>query len=87
MQPKLYLILIFVLFLAHAGWTQDILTPINKVINFPSSFFTKVNNKTAQLEARLEKQTDKYLQRLYKREKRLQRKLSKIDSTAAQQLF
>ncbi|THU31200.1 hypothetical protein FAM09_29375 [Niastella caeni] len=87
MPPKLTCVLIIAVFLCHSGRAQDNLSPIDKVINFPSSFFTKVNKKTAQLEERLTKQTEKYLQKLAKQEQRLQRKLSKIDSTAAKQLF
>jgi hypothetical protein len=57
------------------------------VLNFPSSFFSRINHRAASLEDRLTKQTERYLQRLAKRERKLKRKLSKIDSTAAQKLF
>jgi hypothetical protein len=87
MQPKLYLILIVAICLVQASWAQDSLSTVDKVLHFPSSFFTKVNNKTAKLEDRLTKQTEKYLQKLAKREARLKRKLSKIDSTAAKNCF
>jgi hypothetical protein len=60
---------------------------LDKVLDFPSSFFNKVNQKTTKLEARLTKQTEQYLQRLARREQKLQHKLSKVDSTASQQLF
>jgi hypothetical protein len=67
--------------------SQDKNPGIDKVINFPTSFFTKVNQKTTKLEDRITKQTERYLQRLAKREQKLKRKLSKIDSAGAQQLF
>lgn len=87
MLIKLSLICVFILFLAHAGWSQDSISTIDKITNFPSSFFTKVNNKTAKLEDRLTKQTEKYLRKLAKREARLKKKLAKIDSTAAKNCF
>jgi hypothetical protein len=59
----------------------------DKIINFPTSFFNKVQNKYANLEDRLTKQTEKYLMRLAKREKRLKKKLAKVDSAAAEQTF
>jgi len=87
MQPKLFLITVFALFLTHAGWTQDSPSAIDKIANFPSSFFKKVNNKTASLEDRLTKQTEKYLHKLARKEARLKKKLYKIDSAAAKQAF
>jgi hypothetical protein len=42
---------------------------VDKVINFPTSFFSKVQNKYASLEDRMTKQTEKYLQRLAKKKK------------------
>jgi hypothetical protein len=59
----------------------------DKIINFPTSFLNKVQNKYASLEDRLTKQTEKYLMRLAKREKRLKKKLAKVDSAAAEQAF
>lgn len=87
MQPKLYLIIIFAVCLVQAARAQDSLSKVDKILNFPSSFFAKVNNKTAKLEASLTKQTEKYLQKLAKKESRLKRKLSKIDSAAAKNCF
>lgn len=69
------------------AFSQEDNSGINRIINFPVSFFNKVNQNTNKLEDRLAKQTERYLQRLAKREKKLQRKLSKIDSAGAQQLF
>ena len=87
MSPKLFLIAVFVLCLAPAGWTQDSTSTVDKIINFPAAFFTKVNNKTAKLDDRLTNQTEKYLHKLAKREARLKKKLSKIDSVAAKNCF
>ncbi|OQP66427.1 hypothetical protein A3860_13120 [Niastella vici] len=60
---------------------------MDKVINFPTSFLNKVQNKYTNLEDRLTRQTEKYLIRLAKREKKLKKKLAKVDSVKAQQLF
>jgi hypothetical protein len=59
----------------------------DRIINFPTSFLNKVQNKYANLEDRLTKQTEKYLLRLAKREKRLKKKLAKVNSAAAEQTF
>jgi hypothetical protein len=60
---------------------------VDSLINFPSTYFNKVQNKYAGLDDKLTKQTEKYLTRLFNREKKMQRKLAKIDSAGAQQLF
>jgi hypothetical protein len=87
MQPKLYLITIFVLLTFFTARAQESPSVIDKVVNFPTSFLSKVQHKYASLEDRLARQTEQYLKRLAKQERRLKRKLTKIDSTAAQQLF
>lgn len=69
------------------SYPQEGLSTTDKILNFPASFFSKVNNKTRLLERQLTRQTEKYLQRLARKEKKLKLKLSKFDSTAAQQLF
>jgi hypothetical protein len=80
--PIIILLLIF-----QQALSQSNNPGIDKVFDFPNSFFNKVNQNTTKLEERLTKQTSTYLQRLAKREKKIQRKLSKIDSAGAQQLF
>ncbi|OQP58832.1 hypothetical protein A3860_39365 [Niastella vici] len=66
---------------------QDKRPSVDSIINIPSAYYSKIENKYEGLEDRVTKQTEKYLQRLFNREKRLQRKLAKIDSTGAKQLF
>src|SRR6266700_6506351 len=66
---------------------QDTQPPLNKIINFPTRFIDRINHKAATLEARLNRQTEKYLERLQKKEAKLKRKLSRIDSTAANNVF
>ncbi|MHA4810999.1 hypothetical protein ACX0G9_23020, partial [Flavitalea flava] len=58
-----------------------------KILNFPSLLFNRVKHKTVDLNQQLTKQTEKYLARLAKREARIQKKLIKVDSTAAKNLF
>jgi uncharacterized membrane-anchored protein YhcB (DUF1043 family) len=58
-----------------------------KVINFPSKLFSRIQGKTADLGKQLTSQTDKYLAKMAKREERLRKKLYKVDSSAAKDLF
>ncbi len=66
---------------------QDIQSTQNQLINFPTRFIDRINHKAATLEARLNRQTEKYLERLQKKEAKLKRKLARIDSTAANNVF
>ncbi|HZE85709.1 MAG TPA: hypothetical protein VE035_15435 [Puia sp.] len=59
----------------------------DKIINFPSQFFSKINRQTANLDKDLTSQTGKYLDRLAKKEARLRRKLFRQDSAAGKRLF
>jgi uncharacterized membrane-anchored protein YhcB (DUF1043 family) len=59
----------------------------DKLINFPSKFFSRIQGKTADLDKQLTTQTEKYLVKMAKREERLKKKLYKTDSTAAKNLF
>src|SRR5450631_893558 len=59
----------------------------DKVINFPSKLFSRIQGKTADLDRQLTTQTDKYLAKMAKREERLRKKLYKVDSSAAKDLF
>ncbi len=62
-------------------------TTIDRIANFPTRFFDKINHKAAGLEDKLERQTVKYLQRLAKKEQKLKHKLARTDSAAAANLF
>lgn len=66
---------------------QDQLDKTDAVINFPSRFFTRIQHKTAGLDQQLTRQTEKYIQRIQRREQRLYRKLYKVDSIGAKALF
>ena len=66
---------------------QESAPVVDKIINFPTTFFSKVQNKYSSLEDRVTKQSVKYLQRLAKKEKKMKRKLAKVDSAKAEQTF
>ena len=62
-------------------------TVVNRVINFPSRFLRHIRDKTAKLDKQLTRQTEKYLQRMARQEARMEKKLSKLDSSAAKRLL
>ena len=72
-----------------AAYCQDApdASTTDKIVNFPSKLFSKIQGKTADLDQQLTKQTDRYVQRMMKREERLRNKIYKIDSNAAKSLF
>jgi hypothetical protein len=60
---------------------------LNKTAQFPNRIFAKINAKTSSLNEALTKQTERYLNRLVKKEKKIQEKLYETDSNAARNLF
>ena len=54
---------------------------------FPTQLFSKINAQATDLNGSLTKATQTYLARMERREQKLQRKLSKVDSNAARSLF
>ncbi|OQP54571.1 hypothetical protein A4H97_21620 [Niastella yeongjuensis] len=86
-MPKRLFILFVTLCLCEFLQAQDNPATIDKIVNFPSSFFTKVNKKTSDLEDGLTRQTEKYLQKQARREEKLKQKLAKVDSAAAKNCF
>jgi hypothetical protein len=89
MKKNLLLILLVCISMLYGkeSQAQDKESVTDKIINFPTTFFNKVQNKYAGLEDRVTKQTTKYLQRLAKKEKKMKRKLAKVDSAKAEQTF
>lgn len=59
----------------------------SKLYSLPDRLFSQVSKKTARAEARLIAKTDKYLNRLLRKEQNLQRQLWKKDSASAKALF
>lgn len=62
-------------------------TAITNITGLPYRFFDKITKKTASIEDKLTEQTEKYLRRRARCEQKLKRKLYKIDSSAAKDLF
>src|SRR5688572_30108275 len=87
MTLKSLLILFVLAGLNVCCFSQESPDAIDKISNFPEKFFGQINKKTASLEAGLDRQTEKYLQRLLKKEKKLKKKLQKQDSATAAELF
>ena len=84
MRPY-YLLAIF-LWIYAPGYGQSA-DGMDGLTGLPAHFLRKVQDKTASLDEGLTKQTEKYLQRMQRREARLRKKLDKVDSTAAKSLF
>ena len=59
----------------------------DKIFNFPTRLFNKIQGKTTGIDQQLTRQTVKYLEKMARREARLQKKLYKVDSAAAKRLF
>jgi hypothetical protein len=60
---------------------------VNSLARLPNKLFERINRKTSALDDQLTRQSEKYLERLAMKEKRLQQKLYKTDSNAARRLF
>ena len=59
----------------------------DSLVAVPGKLISKINSKAATTSKRIDRQTEKYLRRLEKQELKLQRKLAKLDSSKAAQLF
>ncbi|MBK9570510.1 MAG: hypothetical protein IPO53_11780 [Chitinophagaceae bacterium] len=78
---------IFTIFLhAFTGLNaqENTITPLQQL---PSKYLDKVSSKAASLENKLDKKTMKALQQMAKQEAMMKRKLQKIDSIAANNVF
>ncbi|HVW63111.1 MAG TPA: hypothetical protein VHC48_23835, partial [Puia sp.] len=86
MRPRTA-ILLLLCFLSFSCFAQDQPDKVTAIINFPSKFFSRIQSKTASLNDQLTRQTEKYLQKMARREERLRKKLYKVDPNAAKSLF
>jgi hypothetical protein len=59
----------------------------NKIANFPTRLFSKMNGQTMSLQRQLTRQTEKYLHRMARQEEKLRSKLYKTDSAKAAELY
>lgn len=85
MSTRFFLLVVILFACAKPLIAQDSL--MAKAGQVPQKYLSQVNNKSRQLEKQVDKRTAKALDRMIKQEKKLQRKLSKIDSLAAKNIF
>ncbi|MDR3714033.1 MAG: hypothetical protein P4L51_14530 [Puia sp.] len=83
-----YLTMLWVLLICtQPTFSQDQQDLTGKAVDFPSRFFTKINQKTVSLDDQLTRQTEKYLTSLSRKERRLKTKLYAQDSAKAAALY
>ncbi|HRN55048.1 MAG TPA: hypothetical protein PLL71_01275 [Agriterribacter sp.] len=82
MKPALSLLLILTVAFLHA---QDSMP--HTAIQVPAQFTSRVDHKISNLDDRLTRQCGKYLRKLSRQEEKLRRKLAKVDSSKAADLF
>ena len=86
---KLYHVLTVVLCICvftSSAVSQDS-SGLSNISQLPEKYFELVSKKASHLEEKLDKKSEKALQRLQKQEERIRIKLAKIDSIAAQNVF
>lgn len=67
----------------HAQQTETIRSATDRIVSFPTRLFDRLQKRSAALNTSLDRQTEKYLQRLERKEERFRHALSKKDSAAA----
>jgi hypothetical protein len=79
---------IFLLFSTciHAQQADSILSRTDQVLAFPGRLFSHIRKKTAALNSSLDRQTEKYFNKLQRKEDRFRRALARRDSAAAASL-
>jgi hypothetical protein len=70
-----------------ASYGQSPDSAAGKALSFPTRLLGKLQSRTARLDQQLTQQTSSYLQKMQRREEKMRRKLSAVDSNAAKQLF
>jgi len=59
----------------------------DKIIGFPARLFSHIRSRTASLDQQLTQQTEKMLIKMAQREAGMEKRLSRVDSSGAKQLF
>ena len=67
----------------YAQQADSLLSKTGRIVSLPNRFFSQIQKKSAALNSSLDRQTDKYLKRLQRKEERFHRALSRKDSAAA----
>jgi hypothetical protein len=70
-----------------ASYAQTVDSVADRLTHFPMRLFGHIQSKTAELNQRLQRQTQKYLQQLQNQEARLEKKIFALDSGSAKTLF
>ncbi len=84
---RIVLIVTICLFAPVSSFCQDDISPNDKLLLSAGNFIERVQVKTVKLQNALTRQTKQFLQKRGRQEAKLKRKLSKIDSAAANKLF
>ena len=71
----------------NISYAQVVDSVSGPLLNYPSRLFARLQSKLSGLNNDLGAQTQKYLDRMSRREQQLQRKLISVDSVGAQRLF
>lgn len=87
-----YTITFLILMMGQVGYVQaSNLTPtdstVQQTIVLPKHYLFHVTNKSRHIEAQVNKRADKALERFARQERRMQAKLAKVDSVAAENIF
>jgi hypothetical protein len=69
------------------AFSQDSTSTVNKILNFPNRLFTKIHKNTIDLDQQVRKQALKYLEKLARKEKKLEQEVYAKDSVAGKSLF
>ena len=70
-----------------ATHAQNVDSSIDKLTNFPSKLFSRINSQAVTLNQRLTRQTDRYLKKMARKEEKLRAELYKRDSAKAAALY
>lgn len=81
------LVFCLLLCISQLAFSQDTTSTYYKILHFPDKLFKKVTDKSNDIDQKLTAQTDKYLERLARQERKLKNKLAKKDSIAASKIF
>ena len=86
-MPRAVFFTAVLLFACTCMYGQSIDSATEKLANFPTKLFGKIQSRAERLQRSLTRQTEKYLQQMAAQEARLNKSLSRVDSNAAKNLF
>ena len=87
MKIALICMILYCCSLPELIFSQDQAGSFDKMLSFPGKLINDINKKTSSLESQLTNVSTSYLKNLCKRENKLKKKLSKLDSADASRLF